>query len=63
MITKILSNMELKEFIEGYREAYGENAQLPLLFGYSDVAVANTAKIGGCFFKGLYIKGASKGRF
>ena len=45
--------MELKEFIESYREAFGENAQLPLLFGYSDTAVADTAKIGGCFFKGL----------
>ena len=45
--------MELKEFIESYREAFGENAQLPLLFGYSDTPVAQTAKIGGCFFKGL----------
>ena len=45
--------MELKEFIESYREAFGENAQLPLLFGYSDTPMAQTAKIGGCFFKGL----------
>ena len=45
--------MELKEFIESYREAFGENAQLPLLFGYSDMPVADTAKIGGWFFKGL----------
>jgi uncharacterized protein YceK len=45
--------MELKEFIESYREAFGEKAQLPLLFGYSDEPVAPTAKIGGCFFKGL----------
>ncbi|MBQ9575502.1 MAG: DUF169 domain-containing protein [Muribaculaceae bacterium] len=45
--------MEIKEFIKSYREAFGERAQLPLLFGYSDVAVAGTAKIGGCFFKGL----------
>ncbi len=45
--------MELQEFIKSYREAFGENAQLPLLFGYSDTAVADTAKIGGCFFKGL----------
>ena len=28
--------MELKEFLACYREAFGENAQLPLLFGYSD---------------------------
>lgn len=45
--------MDLKEFIQSYREAFGENAQLPLLFGYSDTPVAQTAKIGGCFFKGL----------
>lgn len=45
--------MELKAFVQSYREAFGENAQLPLLFGYSGVAVASTAKIGGCFFKGL----------
>ena len=45
--------MELKEFIKSYREAFGEKAQLPLLFGYSDEPVAPTAKIGGCFFKGL----------
>ena len=45
--------MDLKGFIESYREAFGENAQLPLLFGYSNQAIADTAKIGGCFFKGL----------
>ena len=45
--------MELWEFIESYQEAFGENAQLPLLFGYSNTPVAQTAKIGGCFFKGL----------
>ena len=43
----------MNEFIENYREAFGESAQLPLLFGYSDEALADTAKIGGCFFKGL----------
>ena len=45
--------MDLKGFIESYHEAFGENAQLPLLFGYSDQTIADTAKIGGCFFKGL----------
>ncbi|MBR7012104.1 MAG: DUF169 domain-containing protein [Muribaculaceae bacterium] len=45
--------MELKDFIGSYSEAFGEKAQLPLLFGYSDEPVAPTAKIGGCFFKGL----------
>lgn len=45
--------MGIKEFIECYREAFGERMPLPLLFGYSDTPVAQTAKIGGCFFKGL----------
>jgi len=45
--------MELKAFIKSFRDAFGENAQLPLLFGYSDTPVAPTDKIGGCFFKGL----------
>lgn len=45
--------MEPKQFIQNYREAFSSNAPLPLLFGYSDQPVADTAKIGGCFFKGL----------
>lgn len=45
--------IETKTFIENYREAFGAKAPLPLLFGYSDKPVADTAKIGGCFFKGL----------
>lgn len=45
--------MTIQEFIHCYREAFGANAPLPLLFGYSDMPVAATEKIGGCFFKGL----------
>ena len=45
--------MEIQEFINNYQEAFGHEAQLPLLFGYSDQPVAATEKIGGCFFKGL----------
>lgn len=45
--------MEIKEFIQNYREAFGNKAPLPLLFGYSDKPIAKTEKIGGCFFKGL----------
>lgn len=45
--------METKEFIQNYREAFGSKVPLPLLFGYSDKPMADTAKIGGCFFKGL----------
>lgn len=44
---------DIKEFIDNYREAFGDKAQLPLVFGYSDIAIADTKKIGGCFFKGL----------
>ncbi|MBR6263030.1 MAG: DUF169 domain-containing protein [Prevotella sp.] len=45
--------MDTKQFIYHFKEAFGEKAQLPLLFGYSDEPVAKTEKIGGCFFKGL----------
>jgi len=45
--------METRTFIQQYREAFGSKAPLPLLFGYSDKPVADTPRIGGCFFKGL----------
>lgn len=45
--------MEIQEFICNYQEAFGHQAQLPVLFGYSDQSVAETEKIGGCYFKGL----------
>lgn len=45
--------MEIRSFIQQYREAFGSKAPLPLLFGYSDKPVADTPRIGGCFFKGL----------
>lgn len=45
--------MGVKEFIQSYREAFGNCAPLPLLFGYGDQPIAETEKIGGCFFKGL----------
>ena len=45
--------MDRQEFIRNFKEAFGEKAQLPLLFGYSDKPIADTEKIGGCFFKGL----------
>ena len=45
--------MNVQEFIQNYREAFGSKAPLPLLFGYSDTPIATTSKIGGCFFKGL----------
>ena len=45
--------METEEFIQNYIEAFGSKAPLPLLFGYSNKPIAETEKIGGCFFKGL----------
>ena len=36
-----------------YREAFGERAELPIAFWYSDKQESETDKIGGCFFKGL----------
>ena len=45
--------MDIKEFLLNYRQAFGSKVSLPLLFGYSDKPIANTEKIGGCFFKGL----------
>lgn len=45
--------MEISTFIENYREAFGEKAELPLVFWYSDAPVSQTAKINGCLFKCL----------
>ena len=45
--------INVQDFIRNYREAFGTKAPLPLLFGYSDQPIAETSKIGGCFFKGL----------
>lgn len=45
--------MEIQDFIRNYQLAFGTHVPLPLLFGYSEQPVAETDKIGGCFFKGL----------
>lgn len=45
--------MKVTTFIENYREAFGEKAELPIVFWYSDERIAETEKIGGCFFKAL----------
>ncbi len=45
--------METTAFLTDYREAFGEHAPLPLLFYYSDQALAETEKTNGCFFKRL----------
>lgn len=44
--------MKVDVFINNFREAFGEAAELPIVFWYSDKAVSGTEKINGCFFKG-----------
>lgn len=45
--------MEIHTFITNYREAFGERAELPIAFWYSDKQESETEKINGCFFKGM----------
>ena len=45
--------MEVNQFINNFKEAFSERAELPLVFWYSEEEVAPTEKINGCFFKGL----------
>ena len=43
--------MEIKQFIENYKGAFSESAELPILFWYSDLEAGKTEKINGCFFQ------------
>lgn len=43
--------MNVKTFIDNYREAFGAEAALPVVFWYSGEPLYPTEKIGGCFFK------------
>lgn len=45
--------MDIHAFITNYREAFGEGAELPIAFWYSDKLEGETEKINGCFFKGM----------
>ena len=45
--------MEIKQFIQNYKDAFSEAAELPIAFWYSDTPLVQTSKIGGCFFKGM----------
>nr|WP_291527939.1 DUF169 domain-containing protein [Bacteroides sp. UBA939] len=45
--------MDIHTFIINYREAFGEHAELPIAFWYSDKLEESTEKINGCFFKGM----------
>lgn len=46
--------MDSQTFIGAYREAFGPEAPLPLVFYYSDSPAAETAKVPGCFLKYLH---------
>jgi len=43
--------MEITQFIENYKAAFSEAAELPILFWYSDTIAGKTEKINGCFFQ------------
>lgn len=45
--------MNVQSFIQNFREAFGEKAELPIVFWYSDKPEGETEKINGCFFKGI----------
>ena len=52
--------MDTQEFVKQYREEFGQNAALPLMFYYSDTRLAETEKIQGCFLK--YLRLAMDGK-
>lgn len=45
--------MEVKQFIENYREAFGQKPELPVAYWYSEKPVAIVPKINGCMFKAM----------
>lgn len=45
--------MDIHTFIGNYREAFGQQAELPIVFWYSDQPEAPAAKVNGCFFKSM----------
>ena len=43
--------MDIHTFIANYQEAFGQHAELPIAFWYSDRMGASTEKVTGCLFK------------
>ena len=41
--------MDIHTFIGNYREAFGQQAELPIVFWYSDQPEAPAEKVNGCF--------------
>lgn len=42
--------INIKRFIKDYKDAFGHMAALPIAFWHSDTPIAESEKIGGCFF-------------
>ena len=42
--------MDIRRFIEDYKEAFGEKSTLPIAFWHSDTSVAEPEPVNGCFF-------------
>lgn len=47
--------MDTHTFTNNYQEAFGQQAELPIAFWYSDQQEALTEKINGCFFKSMQL--------
>lgn len=45
--------MDIHTFIGNYRETFGQQAGLPIVFWYSDQPEAPAEKVNGCFFKSM----------
>lgn len=45
--------MKVVTFIDNYKRAFGNKAELPLAFWYSDLPITDPNKINGCFFKSI----------
>ncbi|MGN0032418.1 MAG: DUF169 domain-containing protein [Candidatus Limimorpha sp.] len=42
--------MDIKQFIQDFKEAFGEAAAMPMVFFHSDTPVAKPETMNGCFF-------------
>lgn len=45
--------MDIQNFIQDFKEAFGESAELPVVFWYSDILEGEAEKTNGCFFKAM----------
>ena len=45
--------MKSQDFIKLFRELFGNNVSLPIVYNYTNEPMANTPKFGGCIFKKL----------